>query len=341
MAALNYNHLRYFWAVAHDGNLTRTAERLNLTQSALSVQIRKLEERLGHALFERRGRQLHLTEAGKIVLDHADAIFATGDEMMGTLRQTVAARQALRVGSLATLSRNFQMEFLRPVLGRTDVDLILRSGSAGELLRALEALNLDVVLLNQAPAGDALRPLVTHRLAELPVSLVGTPDRLGTVATLAERLRKHPIILPTAESSVRTGFDALVHHLGVRPQIVAEVEDMAMMRLLAREDIGLAVLPPIVVKDEIAGGVLVAGDQLPGIMEIVHAVTVARRFPNPLVRQLLQPAAALANGESPDSGMPDAARLSHPPSTAAAETNGCEKGGQGRVSASGRVKHTV
>ena len=293
MESLNYNHLRYFWAVAHDGNLTRTAARLNLTQSALSVQIRKLEERLGHALFERRGRQLHLTEAGKIVLDHADAIFATGDEMLGTLRQTGAARQALRVGSLATLSRNFQLEFLRPVLGRADIDLILRSGSAAELLRALATLNLDIVLLNQAPAGDALTSFVTHRLAERSVSLVGTPDRLGDATSLADRLRKHPIILPTLDSSVRTGFDALADRLNVRPQIVAEVEDMAMMRLLAREDIGLAVLPPIVVKDEIAGGVLVAGDQLPGIVETFHAVTMARRFPNPLIRHLLQPRSAL------------------------------------------------
>lgn len=291
MAALNYNHLRYFWAVAHDGNLTRTAERLNLTQSALSVQIRKLEERLGHALFERRGRQLHLTEAGQIALDHADAIFATGDELLGTLRQTGAARQALRVGSLATLSRNFQLEFLRPLLGRTDIDLILRSGSAGELLRALEALNLDVVLLNQAPATDALTPFVTHRLAERPVSLVGTPDRLGHAASIADRLRQHPIILPTVDNSVRAGFDALADRLGVRPQIVAEVEDMAMMRLLAREDIGLAVLPPIVVKDEIAAGVLVEGDQLPDIVETFHAVTMSRRFPNPLVRLLLLPTA--------------------------------------------------
>ena len=289
MQSLNYNHLRYFWAVAHDGNLTRTAERLNLTQSALSVQIRKLEERLGHALFERRGRQLHLTEAGQIVLDHADAIFATGEELLGTLRQTGVARQALRVGSLATLSRNFQMEFLRPVLGRTDIDLILRSGGAAELLRALEALNLDVVLLNRAPAGDALTPLVTHRLAERPVSLVGTPDRMRSTAGLADRLQKHPIILPTVDSSVRTGFDALADRLGVRPQIVAEVEDMAMMRLLAREDIGLAVLPPIVVKDEIAAGVLVEGEHLPGIVETFYAVTMARRFPNPLVRLLLTP----------------------------------------------------
>src|SRR5512147_1776425 len=138
MSTLNYNHLRYFWAVAHDGNLTRTAETLNVTQSALSVQIRKLEARLGHALFERRGRQLHLTEAGRIALDHADAIFATGEELLGTLRQTGRARRVLRIGALATLSRNFQLGFIRPILGRADVDVILRSGSPAELLRALE-----------------------------------------------------------------------------------------------------------------------------------------------------------------------------------------------------------
>jgi LysR family transcriptional activator of nhaA len=103
-----------------------------------------------------------------------------------------------------------------------------------------------------------------------------------------ERLRKHPVILPTRESSVRIGFDALTDRLGVRPQIVAEVEDMAMMRLLAREDIGLAVLPPIVVKDEIAAGVLLERDELPGIAETFHAVTVARRSPSTLVQRLLQ-----------------------------------------------------
>lgn len=287
MAALNYHHLRYFRAVAHDGNLTRTAERLNLTQSALSVQIRKLEERLGHALFDRRGRKLHLTEAGRIALDHADAIFKTGEELLGTLRETGTERQVLRVGALATLSRNFQMEFLRPVFGRTDIELVLRSGSAAELLRALEGLNLDLVLINQAPARDALTPLVAHRIAEQPVALVGTPSRLSRTGSLAEQLRAHPIILPTLESSVRSGFDALADRLGVRPQIVAEVEDMAMMRLLAREDVGLAVLPPIVVKDELAGGLLFESDEPLGITETFYAVTVERRFPNPLLRSLL------------------------------------------------------
>ncbi|VVT31965.1 LysR family transcriptional regulator [Rhizobium sp. EC-SD404] len=288
MAALNYHHLRYFRAVAHDGNLTRTAERLNLTQSALSVQIRKLEEQLGHALFDRRGRQLHLTEAGRIALDHADAIFTTGDELLGTLRETGTARQALRVGALATLSRNFQMEFLRPVLGRTDIELVLRSGGAAELLRALEALNLDVVLINHAPARDVLTPFVAHRIAEQPVGLIGTPSRFSGKAGLVDLLRDHPVIVPTLESSVRAGFDALADRLGVRPQIVAEVEDMAMMRLLAREDVGLAVLPPIVVKDELAAGLLVEGDEPLGITETFFAVTMERRFPNPTLRILLQ-----------------------------------------------------
>jgi len=288
MADLNYRHLRYFWAVAHDGNLTRTAERLNLSQSALSVQIRKLEDRLGHPLFERTRRQLHLTEAGRIVLDHADAIFAAGDELVGTLKQAGRARQALRVGALATLSRNFQLGFLRPALGRTDVEVILRSGSPAELLQALEALSLDVVLINRAPARDAVTPFVSHRLAEQRASLVGTPARLEDGGSLAELLGAHPLILPTSESNVRIGFDALTDRLGVRPQIAAEVDDMAMMRLLTREGIGLAVLPPIVVKDELATGALVEADQLPGISETFYAVTIERRFPNPLLRTLLQ-----------------------------------------------------
>jgi LysR family transcriptional regulator, transcriptional activator of nhaA len=288
MKELNYNHLRYFWAVAHDGNLTRTAARLNLSQSALSVQIRNLEERLGHALFERRARQLHLTEAGRITLDHADSIFATGDELLGTLKATGRTRQALRVGALATLSRNFQLGFLQPVLGRDDVDLILRSGGTAELLRALEAQNLDVVLINQAPAADAITPFVSHRLAEQRVSLVGPPERLKGNKSLGDLLREQPVILPTPESSIRTGFDALADRMGIRPQIAAEVDDMAMLRLLARSGIGLAVLPPIVVKDELASGLLLEVDRLPGIAETFYAVSIRRLFPNPLLKLLLQ-----------------------------------------------------
>ncbi len=293
MAGLNYHHLRYFRAVAHSGNLTRTAEQLNVSQSALSVQIKQLEERLGHQLFERRGRALHLTEAGRIALDHADAIFAMGDELVGTLRHEGQARRAIRVGSLATLSRNFQMTFLTPLLGRDDVDLILRSGSPAELLRGLETLNLDIVLMNQAPLQDGTTRFVTHRLADQRVSLVGTPDRV-TNGPLLEQLMAHPLILPTEQSSIRAGFEALRARLDVRPQIAAEVDDMAMMRLLAREGVGLAVLPPIVVQDELATQRLVEAAPLPDLSETFYAVTAERTFPNPLVRDLLggQPVSA-------------------------------------------------
>jgi LysR family transcriptional activator of nhaA len=290
MADLNYHHLRYFWAVAHDGNLTRAAERLNLSQSAVSVQIQKLEDSLGHALFERRGRQLHLTEAGRIALDHADAIFASGQELLGTLREQGRARQAIRIGALATLSRNFLIGFLRPVLGRTDVEIILRSGGSLELLTALETLNLDLVLTTHTPQRDAVTAFVAHPVAEQAVSLVGVPERLEKRGDLAAMLRDQPVILPTVETSIRPGFDALADRLGIRPQIAAEVDDMAMMRLLAREGVGLAVLPPIVVQDELASGLLVEAARLDGITESFIAVTMERRFPNPIVSELLDAA---------------------------------------------------
>lgn len=287
MADMNFNHLRYFWQVAHDGNLTRTAARLNLSQSAVSVQIRKLEERLGHALFERRGRQLHLTEAGRIALDYADTIFGAGHDLLATLSHTGTPRQVLRVGALATLSRNFQIEFLRPLLGQTDVELVLRSGTSMELLRGLETLGLDVVLTNRVPAPDAMTQFIAHPVREQEVSVIGTPARLTGGHSLRDLLAAHPIIVPTQESPVRTGFDTLCARLEVSPVLAAEVDDMAMMRLLAREDIGLAVLPPIVVKNELQSGLLQEADHLVGLSESFHAVTARRKFPNPLLKALL------------------------------------------------------
>ena len=286
---LNLHHLRLFRAVATDGTLTGAARRLNLSQSALSTQIRTLEQALGHDLFERRGRGLILTEAGRIALDHAEAIFRTAEDLSSILRQTGRGRQALRVGALATLSRNFQMQFLRPLIGRPDVEVVLRSGSQGELLRGLDALAIDVVLTNLAPPRDGASPWRVHRLSEQPVGLIGTPARLGEApALLAELLAREPIVLPPPETALRAGFDALTDRLGLVPQIAAEADDMAMLRLLAREDAGLAVIPPIVVQDELAAGTLVEAARLDGVTESFLAVTRDRRFPNPLLAALLE-----------------------------------------------------
>ena len=290
MASLNYNHLRYFWAVAREGNLTRTAEKLLVSQSALSIQIKKLETQLGHDLFERTGRQLRLTEAGRIAFDHAETIFAGGAELLATLKDRPEERRSvLRVGALATLSRNFQIGFLRPLLGRKDLEVIVRSGTTAYLLQSLEAHRLDVVLVNVAPPRDAATPWISHAMAEQPVSLIGTPARIGHGGTLATLLKREPLVLPTMESSVRIGFDALIDRMGLRVLIAAEVDDMAMLRLLARADIGLSVVPRIVVKDELASGELVEVHQLPQLSETFFAVTMKRRFPNPLLRQLIEP----------------------------------------------------
>jgi len=100
MADLNFHHLRYFWVVAHRRHLTRAAEALHVSPSALSIQLRQLEERLGHALFERRNRKLILTEAGRIALEHADTIFRAGQELLSTLRGTYC-ESALHATSLS------------------------------------------------------------------------------------------------------------------------------------------------------------------------------------------------------------------------------------------------
>ena len=287
MKSLNFKHLRYFHAVAHNGVLSRAAEELNVSQSALSIQIRTLEEQLGHSLFDRVGGRLHLTEAGRIALDHADAIFSVGEELLSIFSSGQVSRPVLRVGAMATLSRNFQIGLLKKVLGEGDVKLEMRSGTPQSLLADLGALNLDVVILNAPGVDTAGEDFHFHRLAEEHISLIATPKRLKKKQSLARTLQENPLILPSARGSIRMGFDALVEKLGVTPKVVAEADDMALLRLLAREDVGVAVLPPVVVRDELQSKRLVEAHRLPGVVETFYAVTAERRFPNPILKRLI------------------------------------------------------
>lgn len=289
MSILNLHHLRYFWAVAHEDNLTRAAEKLHVSQSAVSIQIKKLEQALGHDLFERRGKRLVLTEAGRLTLDHADQIFSVAQELVGTLQETGREVAVLRVGSQATLSRNFQLRFLSPLFERDDVEIVVRSGPLSVLLRALEAHRIDVVLANRVPARDAATPWVAHTIAEQPLSIVGRRRYARSENPDAEELlRSERLLLPAADTGMRIALDAYLDRLGIYPRIAAEVDDMAMLRLLAREGLGVAVVPSIVVRDELDTGDLRELAQLPKLMETFHAITLKRRFPNPLVRELIR-----------------------------------------------------
>ena len=280
---LNYHHLRYFREVASEGHLGRTADRLNVAQSALSIQIKQLEDALGFALFDRVGRKLVLTEAGRIALDHADRIFSAGDELVASLQQSGTAKPPLRLGALSTLSRNFQLRFLRPLLAEGGYPLSLKSGNTQTLLNDLETLAIDVVLTTELPQGD--RRFAAQRIAEQAVSIQGVPARLAH-PTLRSLLMHEPVILPT-ESTIRTGFENLVARLGIDVQVMANVDDIAMVRLLAREGAGLAIAPSVVVAEELKTGILATAPFDLGISEPFFAVTLPRRFPHPMLEKLL------------------------------------------------------
>jgi len=288
MAALNYHHLRYFWMIANENNLTRAAERLHISQSALSIQLRQLEESMGQKLFERQGKRLQLTEAGRIALDYANAIFRAGDELINLMHgRSAGERQLLRIGAVSTLSRNFQLELVRSLVQRSDVELVLHSGSLRELLAQMHTHTIDLVLSNRPLPRDAQANWHCHLLDEQAVSLVSKPDDDKTPFEFPQALNGKPLLVPGIESEIRAAFDFLLEQAGITPVVIAEVDDMAMLRLLARESGHLTLVPPVVVLDELRQGLLVERYRITDIRERFYAITPSRRFPNTLVKDVL------------------------------------------------------
>ncbi|NWG73430.1 MAG: LysR family transcriptional regulator [Rubrivivax sp.] len=286
MARLNYHHLHGFWAVAKEGHLTRAAQRLHVSPSALSTQIQHLEDALGQSLFERRARTLKLTEAGRLALGYAESIFTAGNELVSVLREGRGpGRQVLRIGAVATLSRNFQENFLRPLIARDDVELLLQSGGLDELLGRLQVHTLDLVLASQAVEGTGDAPWRCRRIARQAVSLVGPPG--GETFAFPDDLATRPLLLPSRAHGIRAGFDLWCEQRGLRPNVRAEVDDMAMLRLLARDTGALALLPTVVVQDELRSGALRELAVVPGLHEQFYAITVKRHFTPPLLKSLL------------------------------------------------------
>ncbi len=282
---LNFHHLRYFWAVANEGNLTRVARRLRVSQSALSVQIRDLESELGAPLFEREGRTLALTETGRVVLAYADVVFGAGEQLVRTLSEGRDGADVVRVGAVSTLSRNFQESFLKPLLEDPDARLRVASGTHDELVLRLAAHDLDVVLSTRPASGDVARNVRSRLVARQRVSLVGRP---GPVLRFPEDLRGREMVLPSPDNDLRTAFDAMCAQADVSVTVVAEVDDMALLRLLARDGRALTLLPSVVVRDELELGLLQEHCVLKGVYEHFYAIVAVRRFPHPRIASLLQ-----------------------------------------------------
>lgn len=285
---LNFHHLFYFWRVAKGGHLTRAAEELHVSQSALSAQIRQLEERLGEALFEREGRRLVLTDTGQLVLSYANNIFGITQEMLGRLQGRSEGMVRLRVGSVATLSRNYQENWLRPLLADPSVVIVLESGTLESLLDSLVQHQLDVVLANEPVASETQRPLHCRFLGKQAISLVGPASTWHRQSLrIPEDLDGLDLALPGPRHALRAQFDALCLTAGVKPRIRAEVDDMAMLRLIARDSGWLTVVPEVVVQDELRTGLLVTVGQTHQLQEHFYAITTAHRHRLERLEQLL------------------------------------------------------
>jgi LysR family transcriptional activator of nhaA len=294
---LNFHHLFYFWRVAKTGHLTQASHDLHVSQSALSSQIRQLEDRLGEPLFERSGRRLVLTETGQLALSYAENIFGLGREMLGRLAGRGEGMVRLRVGSVATLSRNYQENWIRPLLADPGVTLSLESGMLDELLRRLLEHQLDVVLANEAVPASADRPLHCRFLGSQAISLVGPAEPWrGRTLRVPEDLGGQELALPGPRHALRAPFDALCVAAGVTPRVRAEVDDMAMLRLVARDSGWLTVLPEVVVQDELRNGVLVTVGRSTALRENFYAITTLHRHRLERLEQLLAQAPPLADG---------------------------------------------
>lgn len=278
---LNYHHLRHFWMIAKHGSVTRAAEKLNISQSTLSEQLSELEDWLGEALFERRGKRLHLTEAGRIALEYSETIFATGHELMTRFRQSGGTQQrVLRIGAVGPLSKNLQYDFIQPILSDSRTKVVVVAGGLDELARKLQEHQLDLVLSNTPLRADQEQNVFNHFLGEVPVFLVGGNHYKPAGGKFPKFLNHVPLFLPCRQSDMRAAFDLILEKAGVEPIVHAEVDDMALLRLLALSGNGLALVSKIVIERELHSREISFMQRVPGLSEKFFALTMRKRFQN-------------------------------------------------------------
>lgn len=293
---LNYHHLRYFWAVAHEGGLRQASAKLHVSQPSISAQIRELEEALGEKLFRRQGRSNILTDAGQIALRYADEIFALGSELTNAIRQGPSTKVLrLHVGVADSVPKLVTHEILKPVFAMPRaVHVICREGKIDDLLVQLAAHRLDIVLADEPPSSGHRIRVFDHQLGESGVTFFAT-------GAISARLRKGfprslhdaPALLPAESTAVRRSLERWFHETGVRPRVVADFEDAALMSVIAAEGRGFIALPSVVSDEAIARFGLRAIGASDRCRVEFHAITAERRITHPAVGVITQGARSL------------------------------------------------
>lgn len=293
MKRINYHHLYYFWRIAVVGKLTDVAAELHISQSALSAQIKQLEEQVKRPLFIRQNRQLTLTSEGKKVLRYAQEIFTIGNELEHLIQKGIAPdNQHITIGVLNNLSRNFVDDFISPLLLQANTTFRLETRGLKNLLKGLANHEFDLILTNATIAGtdsDSANDTLwqTQLVKQQPIAIVGPAGHKPKTDSLSS-YQDRDWILPGRKTEMRSSFESWCAMWQFEPKVKAEADDMAMLRLLARDSRAVAVLPPVVVKDEIAQGILDVYQPVPNAFESFYAITASKRYTPTVVAKLLQ-----------------------------------------------------
>lgn len=285
MEWLNYNHLFYFWVVAREGSIAAATRKLNLTQPTISAQLRQLEDSLGEKLFEKSGRGLVLTEAGRVALRYADEIFALGRELRDTLRDRPTGKPVrVTIGIADVVPKPIAYRVLRPAFSASaDIEMVCREGPADTLLMLLAQHEADLVITD-APASGALLRSYNQLLGESGTTFFAAPALAASAKKNFPRsLHGAPLLLPGVATQIRRAIELWLDSTGIVPRRVGEFDDLALMTAFGRA--GTGVFPaPSVIEDEIESqfDVKVVG-RLPEVKERYYAVSAERKIKNPIV----------------------------------------------------------
>ena len=293
LSQLNFNHLYYFWVVAREGSVTRATTVLNLAQPTVSGQLRTLERTLGAPLFERRGRGRALTETGQLVFRYAETMFGAARELAVALDGGPTSHPArFAVGIADVLPKLTVTRLLAPAFASPlPLHLECRSDKTDRLLAALALHELDLVIADApVPSGLGVR-LFSHLIGESGVSLFAVPALAAKYRRrFPDALTDAPLLLGARTSALRRAVDTWCVRAHVRPRIVAEVEDAAVLQALGAQGLG-CFAAPTVVEAEIRRtyGVRVVG-RLPDAYERFYAISAARTLQHPAVLRMLKAA---------------------------------------------------
>jgi len=286
MEWLNYHHLLYFWTAARLGSVTAACAELHLAQPTVSAQIHALEESLGGRLFSRSGRNLVLTDLGRTVYRYADEIFGLGRQLLDAVhgRGDAHALQ-FTVGVADVMPKAVAYRILAPALSLPQqVRIVCREDKPDRLLAELAVQNLDVVLLDTPMPPTVRARAFSHLLGECGVTFFGAkPLALAHRKNFPKSLSGAPVLLPTDNTALRRSLDEWFERIGVRPRIVSEFEDSALLKAFGEQGLGLFPAPSAI-EDEVHGkyGVESVGTA-DGVRERFYAISPERRIKHPAV----------------------------------------------------------